>query len=111
MSLNISGCRLAAVAFSLFCSLSPYLPLGVSPCLPLCRADEIIDSPMYKDPDLPMSKMVLVFRGEALDLWLEALKRPDADTRCRAVDAIAVAKRRGVKELQNAVAPLQAALD
>jgi HEAT repeat protein len=66
---------------------------------------------MYKDPDLPTAKTVMVFRGEALDLWVEALKRPDADTRCRAADAIALAKRRGVKELQNAVAPLRAAFD
>jgi HEAT repeat protein len=111
MPSNKSLCRLAALSSKLLISLSACLLVCMSPCLSRSRADDVIDSPMYKDPDLPVSKMVMVFRGEALDLWLEALKRPDADTRCRAVDAIAVAKRRGVKELGNAVAPLRAALD
>src|SRR6266481_5057720 len=73
--------------------------------------DDVIDSPMYKSPDLPMPRVVMVFPEEAIGLWLKALERPEADMRCKAADAIALAQRRGVKGLAATIAPLLAALD
>src|SRR5205809_3513155 len=70
-----------------------------------------IDSPMYRSPDLPMPRVVMVFPEEAIGLWLKALERPEADMRCKAADAIALAQRRGVKGLATTIAPLLAALD
>src|SRR5947209_8628966 len=70
-----------------------------------------IDSPMYKSPDLPAPRVVVVFPEEAIGMWLKALERPEADMRCKAADAIALAQRRGVKRLAVTVAPLLAALD
>src|SRR5438874_4013 len=84
----------------------------LSPCLRACRADEdIIDSPMHKSPDMPVPRRVLLFPEGAKELWLKALERPEADIRCQAVDAVALAKRRGFKGLESTIAPLRAALD
>ena len=44
---------------SLVVWLSPCLLAALSPCLPGCRADfdELIDSPMYQAPDLPVPRV------------------------------------------------------
>lgn len=81
------------------------------PCPVRAAFDEVIDSPMYQAPDLPAPPVVMVFPEEAKGLWLKALERPEADLRCKAADAIALAQRRGVKGLETTVAPLLAALD
>lgn len=72
--------------------------------------DDVIDSPMYASPELPTARVVTVFR-DAKGLWLRALQRPEADFRCKAADAIALAARRGVTGLETTVAPLWDALD
>jgi HEAT repeat protein len=74
-------------------------------------ATEIIDSPMYKSPDLPKPTVELVFPEGAIKLWLEALKRPDAETKYRAADAIVRARKQGVKGLEAAVNPLMDLLE
>jgi HEAT repeat protein len=66
---------------------------------------------MYKDPDLPMPRVELVFPKRATALWLKALEQPDAEMKCRAAATIALAHRRGMKGLQTTIAPLRAALD
>src|SRR5262245_34796729 len=85
----------------------------LSPFLPACRADfdPVIDSPMYKLPELPGPPVVLVFPEETKALWLRALERPEADMKCKAAEAVALAQRRGVKGLETTVAPLLAALE
>src|SRR5262245_16727409 len=72
--------------------------------------DDAIDSPMYLTPKLPTAPVVTAFR-DAKDLWLRALERPEADLRCKAADAIALAARHGAKGLESTIAPLQDALD
>jgi HEAT repeat protein len=93
--------------------LSPCLLVCLSPCLRAGRADfdPIIDSPMYKAPDLPAPPVVLIFPEEAKAMWLRALERPEADMKCKAAEAIALARRRGVKGLETTVTPLLTALD
>jgi HEAT repeat protein len=78
---------------------------------PLWAFDPLIDSPMYKLPDLPSPPAVLVFPEEARSLWLRALERPEADMKCKAADTIALARRRGIKGLETTVAPLLKELD
>jgi HEAT repeat protein len=73
--------------------------------------DPVIDSPMYKLPDLPAQPVEMVFPEQAKALWLRALERPDADTKCKAADTIALARRRGVKGLESTVGPLLKELD
>jgi HEAT repeat protein len=88
--------------------LSPCPLVTVSPC----RAfDEVIDSPMYQDPEVPAARVEMVFPDKARELWLKALGWPDADTRRRAAEAIALARRRGVGGFETAVGPLRALLD
>src|SRR5437588_687306 len=55
--------------------LAPCLLLALSPCLAACRGDfdEVIDSPMYKDPDLPAP----AGDGDLRDLVEPALARWD----------------------------------
>jgi hypothetical protein len=67
---------------------------------------------MYKSPELPAApRVVTVFPEKAIDLWLKALERPEADLKCKAADAIALAHRRGVKRLERTIAQLRSALD
>jgi HEAT repeat protein len=92
----------------LICSLVVWL----APCLLVCaRAyDQAIDSPMYRLPNVPMPPVKVVY-VDAKALWLRALKRPEAELRCRAADAIARARQRGVKGLETTIPALLAALD
>src|SRR5262245_17014062 len=93
--------------------LAPCLLVGLSPCLRTCHGQyhPLIDSPMYKLPELPAQPVEWVFPEEARSLWLRALERPDADTKCKAAETIALARRRGVKGLESTVAPLLTELD
>jgi HEAT repeat protein len=82
-------------------------PVTLSPA----RGEQIIDSPMYKSPDLPGPTVVPVFPEKAKDLWLRALERPEADYRYKAAETIAQAHRRGMKGLESTIPRLLAALD
>ncbi len=73
--------------------------------------DELIDSPMYRLPPLPAPAVEVVFPERAKALWLKALKRPEADLRCKAAETITRAKQRGVQGLESTVAPLLEAFD
>src|SRR5947208_14426835 len=72
--------------------LSPCLLVSLSPCLPVSASasDDIIDSPMYRAPDLPEPPVVTGF-PDAKELWLKALARPEADLRSKATATIALA--------------------
>jgi len=69
-------------------------------------AEPVVDSPMYRDPQLPTPRPVPIFPGRLLPLWLEALERPEKDLKCRAALSMAEAKRRGMKGLEAAVSAL-----
>jgi HEAT repeat protein len=66
---------------------------------------------MYKAPSLPVPQVVTVFPEKAIDLWLKALDQPEADVKCQAAEAIALAHRRGMKGLEKTIEPLVATLD
>ena len=83
--------------------------LGVT--CPVWGFDEVIDSPMYRRPDLPASPVETIFPDGLKDLWLRALARPETEMRLKAAQAIALAHQRGMKGLEPAIGPLQAALD
>jgi HEAT repeat protein len=84
---------------------------GLPVTLSACRAGPLIDSPMYKSPDLPVPPVVQVFPEKAKDLWLKALERPEVDFRCKAAQTIAEAHRHGMKGLESTIPRLLAALD
>src|SRR5262245_44527424 len=73
--------------------------------------DELIDSPMYSDPNVPTATVVKVFSPRLLPLWLQALERPENEIKRQAADAIGFARRRGMPGLEAAVAPLVRVLD
>jgi HEAT repeat protein len=75
------------------------------------RADDVIDSPMYRDPELPLARVVKTYPTGLSKLWLEALERPEADYKCNAALAIASAHERGLKGLDVTIAPLRRELD
>lgn len=99
------------------CSLRPaaLLLLGLAACLvpeaPARALDEVLDSVMYQDPDLPMPRDVKVFSAKLLPAWLRALEGPEADTRRLAAATIALAQRRGMPGLEAAVQPLRRVLE
>jgi HEAT repeat protein len=72
---------------------------------------EYLDSPMYKDPQLPVRDILHVFPERTTTLWLKALEQPEAELRCKAASAIARAHVRKVKGLERTIEPLLAQLD
>ena len=77
-----------------FAWLIPCLLVCLFPYLSACRGefDPVIDSPMYKIPDLPVPPVVLVLPEKTTNLWIRILARPEADLRRQAADAIAEAQ-------------------
>ncbi len=94
---------------------SPTLPVTQLPPHPFTRSSsdtiDLIDSPMYKLPALPMPQVVFVLPEGTKELWLRALERPEADLRRQAAEAIALAQRRGFKGFESTIPPLIAALE
>src|SRR5262245_54575929 len=66
---------------SVLCPLSSVLCLLFSLSSPAFAADEVIDSVMYKDPDVPTARAVKLFPPRLTSLWLKALERPDLDVK------------------------------
>ncbi|MCI0642441.1 MAG: hypothetical protein L0Y72_31105 [Gemmataceae bacterium] len=73
--------------------------------------DDLIDSPMYKSPDIPIPTVIEVTTEQTQSLWIKALDASEVDLRRKAAEAFAVARRRGVKGLERGIDPLLAALD
>src|SRR5262249_47399330 len=93
--------------------LAPVVVLSSSPGFAASQwvYDEVIDSPMYKSPELPVRPVEITFPEGAIALWVKALGRPEVDLKCQAAQAVSKAQRRGVKGLEVTVAPLLEALD
>jgi len=70
-----------------------------------------LDSAMDLDPALPSPPVDKRFSPRLKSLWLEALKRPEADLKRQAAEAIAEAHRRGRPDLADTVPHLVEALD
>jgi HEAT repeat protein len=98
-----------AVRLAIVLLLSPCHLVTLSPCH--AGYDEVIDSPMYKSPELPVRPVETTFPEGAIALWVKALERPETDLKCQAAQAVSKAQRRGVKGLEITVGPLRAALD
>jgi HEAT repeat protein len=84
--------------------------LTVALAVPATAADGI-DSPMYRDPELALPKVVRTFPAGLADRWLAVLDRPEADLQAQAAAAIALAHERGMSGLAAAVGPLTRLLD
>lgn len=70
-----------------------------------------LDSAIKLDPVLPSPPVVRQFSPRLKSLWLEALRRPEADLNRQAAEAIAEAHRRGRSDLADTVPHLVEALD
>jgi HEAT repeat protein len=68
--------------------------------------DRAADSLMYHDPELPGPRVNNRLPPRLPALWLEALERPEADLKCQAAQAIALANERGISGMQVAIEPL-----
>lgn len=88
--------------------LSALLALALA--LPSSAAD-VIDSPMYRDPELVPPKVVRTFPAGLADRWRAALDRPEADLQAQAAAAIALAHERGMSGLEATVGPLTRLLE
>ncbi|HEX3147737.1 MAG TPA: hypothetical protein VHR66_06610 [Gemmataceae bacterium] len=88
--------------FVLRCAL-----LGLLVCAPATSAqDPVIDSAMDNDPLVPLARTQFKEVPGLLQLWLDALDRPEAEMRARAALAIVQANERGMKNLSVAKTPL-----
>jgi HEAT repeat protein len=63
----------------------------------------VIESPMYRSPDLPKPRVVKVVPERMKALWLEVLQRPEVDYQCKAALTIGLAHQRGLKGLERTV--------
>jgi HEAT repeat protein len=84
---------------------------GVMVIATSAKADDVIDSPMYHTPELPIARVVRTFPDGLAKLWLEALGRPQAEYKVDAALAIAEARRRGLTGLEATVGPLRREID
>ena len=75
------------------------------------RADDAIDSPMYRDPLIGLPPVVPVYPPGLVPLWLQALDRPETDLKCQAALTIAAAHRQGMPGLKATVPALLRELD
>lgn len=66
---------------------------------------------MYRDPDLPMPRVVKTFSDRFPALWLRALDRPEADIRCQAALTIALTHEAGMTGLEVTIPALTRELD
>ncbi|MFO0796187.1 MAG: hypothetical protein U0804_01855 [Gemmataceae bacterium] len=74
------------------------------------RADDA-DSVMYRDPELPLPRVVHQLPSRLPALWVEALGRPEADLKAQAAQAVARAHERGIAGMHVAVPALSRELD
>lgn len=65
-----------------------------------------VDWPLYELPALPEIARARVFDERFIDLWKQALQRPDVETRRRAVQDIGRAHSLGMKKLDVFVEPM-----
>jgi HEAT repeat protein len=79
--------------------------------LPAAAFDDVIDSPMYKLPEVVQVRVVRMLPPGTKELWLRCLDRPDLELRCKAAEAIALAHRRGLADLKDTAPRLLAALE
>ncbi len=88
-------------------SLCPWLGTLLLAVVPTAgRAADPITSPMYSDPLVPMPRVVPIFQKGVASLWIAALERPDATTKCAAAQAIGLAHRQGMPGLEVAIPAL-----
>src|SRR5581483_11195779 len=84
---------------------------SLAAALPVYAGDEVIDSVMLTDPDIPAAQVVKVFPERLTSLWLQALEQPDNDLKRQAAATIALAHKRGMPGLEKTVSPLLRAFD
>lgn len=75
------------------------------------RAAECRELPMLCDPPLSQPTPIVIFERANIPLWLKAMKRPEADARMDAVEAVGTAHRQGVRGLDEAVPVIQELLE
>jgi HEAT repeat protein len=63
--------------------------------------------PMMFDPELPQAAPEIQFDRRNIAIWFAALQRPEFDIRVEAIEAFAAAHRQGVKDLNEAVPPIE----
>lgn len=78
--------------------------------LPASAAEIVVDDAMLADPAVQRGRVTTVFPPQLKRLWLEALARPDAETRRVAIDTIAIAVERGMKGWEDTVGRLREVL-
>jgi HEAT repeat protein len=74
-------------------------------------ADDVFDSIMYRDPVIPPPTAKKTFPDGLLELWLQALERPEADLQTQAALTITSAHQRGMAGLSKAIPQLQTAFE
>lgn len=67
----------------------------------------VVDDVMWQDPFLPLPTWLPKFSDTLVPLWLEALARPEAETRRVAAGTFAIAASRSMPGLEPALEPLQ----
>lgn len=70
----------------------------------------VVDDVMWQDPFLPVPTWLPKFSQTLVPMWLEALARPEAETRRMAAGTFAIAASRSMPDLAPAIEPLRGIL-
>lgn len=85
--------------------------LAILALAPVAGAQEPTESLLETDPAIPVPRVVRTFPPRLLNLWMEALERPDSQARCNAAQAISKAHRLGMTGLNETIPLLNRELE
>lgn len=97
--------RAAAVFIAAVCTTSSLAEEDVAVIVP-----PVVDDAMWQDPLLELPTWLPKFSKTLVPMWLEALARPEAETRRMAAGTFAIAASRSMPDLDPAIEPLRAIL-
>lgn len=97
--------RTAAVFAAAFCTTSAWADTDAAAIVP-----PVVDDVMWQDPLLELPTWLPKFSKTLVPMWLEALARPEAETRRMAAGTFAIAASRSMPDLEPAIEPLRAIL-
>jgi HEAT repeat protein len=85
--------------------------LAVLVWVPALACGDELDSVMYAQPEIPVSRVVKTYPAGLLELWVPALEHPEREVRSRAALALAQAHEGGMPGTASAVPALIRLLD
>lgn len=109
--LGLAAAAVTPISFPLVCGQEPDASAGSASSSILEEiVPPVVDDVMWQDPSLPLPTWLPKFSKTLVPMWLEALARPEAETRRIAAGTFAIAASRSMTGLEEATEPLRSIL-